>query len=78
MRLLTTVPVILGKPVNIWEGLLLLGLITLQVWSGVSVFRGKGSLLRYHKFNAGLIVVVVLIHAYFGIGVWFFAFHYGR
>jgi hypothetical protein len=39
--------------------------------------RGKHALFVPHVTNACLIAVVAAIHAYYGIGVWFFDFRYG-
>jgi hypothetical protein len=39
--------------------------------------RGRRALFVPHVVNAGLIAVVVAVHAYCGIGVWFFDFRYG-
>jgi hypothetical protein len=39
--------------------------------------RGKHALFVPHVTNAGLIAVVAAVHAYYGIGVWFFDFRYG-
>ena len=78
MRFLTSVPLIFGKGLNIWLGLVLFGLLTFQIISGLKLHKGAGYLFRYHKFNAlFLIIPVGLIHAYYGIGIWFFGFKYG-
>jgi len=78
MRFLTSVPIVFGKGLNVWLGLTLAGLLTFQITTGIKLFRGKRYLLPYHRFNAlFLIIPIGLVHAYYGIGIWFFAFKYG-
>jgi hypothetical protein len=80
MSFLTTVPVILGKGINVWLGLVLLAQIGVQLSSGVVIYKNRGNirLIAYHRLNAIALSVVVFIHAYYGIGIWFLGFQYGR
>ena len=71
-----TVPIVFDKPINIWLGFVIIALLLLQV-SGILMARGRRHLLATHLMNAGLIAVVVGVHAFLGIGVWFFNFRYG-
>ena len=71
------VPIVFNKPLNIWLGLVLLALLLLQVTSGALMAKGKRNLFAYHITNAGLIAIVVGVHAFYGIGIWFFDFRYG-
>lgn len=71
-----TVPSIFGLPLNIWLGLLLLILVPTQIVMGVLLIRGNGKILKYHKWNAALILLILSVHAFYGIGVWFFRFSY--
>jgi len=72
-----TVPVVFDKPINIWLGFVLIALLLVQITSGVLMARGRRVLFIPHVANAGLIAAVVAVHAYYGIGVWFFDFRYG-
>lgn len=74
MNFLTTVPLILGKPANIWVGIILGILIILQVFFGVMLSKGKSKYLKAHKINAGLILLAAAAHAYWGLGLWFLNF----
>lgn len=75
---LTTVPTILGKPINVWLGLALLVLVAVQVTTGKLMRRGRPELFPYHQFNAMLIVTLILVHGYYGIAVWFFGVQYAK
>jgi hypothetical protein len=75
--LAVTVPIVFDKPLNVWLGLVLLALLLAQVTSGILMVRGRRVLFVPHVVNAGLIAMVVGVHAFFGIGIWFFDFHYG-
>ena len=72
-----TVPIVFDKPLNIWLGLILAALLVAQVTSGILMVRGRRVLFVPHVSNAGLIAIVVGVHAFFGIGIWFFDFRYG-
>lgn len=74
---LNVVPLLFGKPLNIWLGLVLLVLFSIQLTLGIILARGVGDVLKYHKINAALMAGVLFVHAYFGIGIWFFKFKYG-
>ena len=65
------VPLLFGKPITVWLGILLLVLLTLQVLSGKRLIKLPFS---FHSRNAILIVIVAAVHAFFGLGVWFFNF----
>ena len=63
------VPLLWGKPITVWLGILLIVLLTLQVLSGKRLIKLPFS---FHKRNAILIALVAILHAYFGLGIWFF------
>lgn len=65
------VPLILGKPLTVWLGILLVVLLTLQILSGKHLIKLPWS---FHKRNAMLIVSIAAIHAILGLGFWFFNF----
>lgn len=74
MEFLTTVPLVFGRPVNVWLGILLGVLLLWQIYLGIMMVRGRMNLLKLHKINATLLVIIALVHAYYGLGVWFFNF----
>ena len=63
------VPLLWGKPMNVWLGILLMVLLTLQILSGKHLLKLPFS---FHRRNAILIVVIVAVHAIFGLDIWFF------
>jgi hypothetical protein len=77
MPLLTTIPFIFDKPINVWMGLILLMAVLFQTVTGIYLKNGIFKLRRYHLANAVIILIAILVHAYYGIGYWFFGFNYG-
>ncbi|MGA2286251.1 MAG: hypothetical protein ABSG55_08295 [Dehalococcoidia bacterium] len=75
--MVVTVPIVFDKPLNIWLGLVLLALLLAQATSGILMVRGRRKLFAYHVSNAGIIAMVLGVHAFYGIGIWFFDFRYG-
>jgi hypothetical protein len=69
-----TIPVLFEKPIIVWLGIVLVLLLYLQLVTGIMRSRGRYNFLPHHKFNALLIVIVVGVHAFYGIGLWFFDF----
>lgn len=65
------VPLLWGKPIMVWSGILLMVLLTLQILSGKHLLKLPFS---FHRRNPILIVFVVVGHAFFGLGFWFFNF----
>ena len=65
------VPILWGKPIHLWLGLILILLLTFQILSGKRIIKIPFS---FHRHNAILIVVVALVHAFFGLGIWFLNF----
>jgi hypothetical protein len=75
MEFLTTVPLIFGRPINVWLGIVLGVFLLLQIYLGIMmVRRGRMNLLKLHKINAILLLIIALVHAYYGLGIWFFNF----
>lgn len=74
MEFLTTVPLIFGRPANIWLGMILGVLLIFQVCLGIMMTRGRMNLLKIHKINAAILLIIAFIHAYWGLGIWFFNF----
>lgn len=65
------VPLILGKPITVWLGILLIVLLTLQILSGKHLIKLPWT---FHRRNAMVIILIAVLHAFFGLGVWFFNF----
>ncbi len=63
------VPLIWGKPINVWLGIVLMVLLTLQILSGKHLIKLPFS---FHRRNAMLIGLIAAMHAIFGLGIWFF------
>ncbi len=74
MDFFTTVPLIFGRPANVWLGILLGVLLLFQIYLGIRMVRGRMNLLKLHKINATLLLLVAFVHAYWGLGIWFFNF----
>ena len=68
------VPVVFGLPLHLWLGILLLLLILLQVGIGSGVIRMP---FVWHRRNGYVILLIALIHAFFGLGIWFWGFKIG-
>jgi len=68
------VPVILGKPINVWLGILLIILLTFQILTGKRLINLP---FTYHRRNAMLLVLVAAVHAFYGLGIWFLGFSTG-
>ena len=64
-------PLIWGKPLTVWLGILLIVLLTLQILSGKHLIKLPWS---FHRRNAMFIALIATVHAILGLGVWFFNF----
>ena len=69
------IPLLWGKPIQVWLGILLLFLLFFQVLTGKRVIKLP---FVYHRYNAMVISVIVLIHAFLGLGLWFWGFKIGQ
>lgn len=80
MSIFTTVPRLFGKGIHIWFGLVLLVLITIQLITGLGLARDTAPIgtRGFHELNGYLISAVAVVHAYFGVGLWFFGFKYKK
>lgn len=75
MEFFTTVPLLWGRPANIWLGIILGVLLLFQIYLGIMMTRrGRINLLKIHKVNAALLLLAAFFHAYWGLGIWFFDF----
>lgn len=64
-----TIPQVLGYPINIWEGIILVFLLTFQLLVGLRVIKID---FKWHKWNGILIFIIAMIHAFLGLSVWIF------
>ena len=66
------VPLIYGKPLNVWLGFLLLAMLAFQIFTGKRWIKLP---IVYHRRNAMAMTAVALLHAFYGFGLWFLGFH---
>ncbi|MCL5010876.1 MAG: hypothetical protein M1127_01560 [Patescibacteria group bacterium] len=66
------VPVIFGKPIQVWLGMILAIFLAWQIFSGFMVVKGKPQYMKRHKAVVWLIIAIASAHIYFGIRSWFF------
>ena len=65
------IPIILGIPITIWGGMLVLILIIFQVLNGMKIIKVP---IRCHKGTALAILALGILHAIGGLGItlgWF-------
>lgn len=74
MSFLTTIPIIFGKPLHIWLGLVLAVLLAIQIYTGHYANKGKRGYLRIHLVNATIFILIAIVHIYLALGLWFFHF----
>jgi len=68
------VPIVAGKPVHVWLGLVLLLLLAFQILTGKRWVKVP---FAYHRKNGWLMAIVALVHAFWGLGIWFGGFSIG-
>lgn len=61
------ITIILGKPLVFWLGLLALIFFLIQITLGILMDKGRKDLYKYHKINAKILSIIVLIHLIFGL-----------
>ena len=69
------IPIIFGKPIYIWLGIVLAVQIIFQILSGMNVLKIN---FKYHRWNGRLIALNAFVHALFALGIWFFGFTLGE
>jgi predicted ferric reductase len=67
-------PIILGLPLPILGGIFLFILIVFQVLNGIKLIKVP---FAVHKFTAFLILLLAILHAIGGLGIWFGWFSIG-
>lgn len=66
------VPILFGKPIHLWFGLVLALLLAVQMTGGfMMVKRGKMEYLKYHKWNAVVLGLFALAHFYYALRIYF-------
>jgi len=68
------VPIVAGRPLNVWLGFVLLFLLIFQIMTGKRWIKVP---FVYHRKNGWLMAIVAFIHAFWGIGIWFLGFRIG-
>ena len=63
-----TIPIVHGKPINIWGGILLGVMITFQLLTGLRVIKVPN---HVHRWNGIGIFAVAVAHGVIGFMVWF-------
>lgn len=59
--------IILGKPLVFWLGLITLASFVYQIYLGYGLSHGRSDLFKYHKLNALVLSILILIHLAFGL-----------
>lgn len=60
--------ILFGKPLVFWLGFVVLAALIIQIILGVVMTVGKNyKVLKYHKINAGILVLLVLVHMILGL-----------
>lgn len=71
---MVSIPVLLGLPLNVWLGFVLIVQIAFQVLTGRRLLKVD---FRYHSINGLLILLVALAHALIGLGFRFLGWTVG-
>ncbi len=71
---MVSIPVLLGLPLNVWLGFVLILQVLFQVLTGRRLLKVD---FRYHRINGSLIVFVALLHALIGLGLRFLGWTIG-
>lgn len=71
---IVSIPVLLGLPLNVWLGFVLLLQIIFRLLTGRHLLKVD---FRYHRINGVLIVFVAVLHALIGLGFRFFGWTVG-
>ncbi len=62
----------LGKPLVFWFGILTAVFFVSQIITGAMMTIGKRyEFLKYHKINAAILIILVLVHAILGLLLYF-------
>jgi len=56
------VPIFLGKALGFWIGVLALISLLIEITLGLLMDKGKKGIYKYHKLNAIILTVIVLMH----------------
>ncbi|HRY13742.1 MAG TPA: hypothetical protein P5309_09235 [Syntrophomonadaceae bacterium] len=68
------VPIVAGQPAHLWLGLLLLLMLAFQLGTGKRWIRVP---FVYHRRNGWVMAIIAALHAFWGLGIWFFNFRIG-
>lgn len=70
---MATIPLLFGKPVNIWLGMVLAVLVVLQVLLGARVLKLP---FVVHRVNGFAILAIAVVHGFIGYMIWFHGWVY--
>jgi len=62
------IPVIFGMSLPIWGGIVIFLLLVFQILTGLGKIKVP---YKVHKFTAYIILLIGILHAVLGIGIWF-------
>ena len=59
--------ILFGKPLVFWVGIITFLVFALQIYLGMMMVRARPELLKYHRLNAIILCLIVVIHAFLGL-----------
>jgi hypothetical protein len=59
--------ILFGKPLVFWVGILALLFFSLQIYLGIKMTKGRRDFFKYHKLNAFILCLIVVVHLIFGL-----------
>ncbi len=59
--------ILFGKPLVFWVGILTLLLFSFQIYLGLKMVKGHPELLKFHRINAFILCLIVVIHLVLGL-----------
>jgi len=62
--------ILFGKPLAFWLGFLALASFCWQIYLGVRMTKGHPEPLTYHRVNAGILTVIIIVHMFFGLSLY--------
>jgi len=62
--------ILFGKPLVFWFGIIAFISFSFQIYSGWQVHKGKYYLFKYHRLNAFILSVIVIVHLLLGLSLY--------
>lgn len=63
--------ILFGKPLVFWLGTVAFISFSYQIYLGIKMSRGRLDLLPRHRLNAFVLSVIVIIHLFLGLSLYF-------